>query len=223
MPMTKEKRKAKRQLNRVNGLCSCGNQPSKNRKTCERCYSRQKGVKDRKHLLGFCVRCNKKKERPNKRLCNSCITKSTQINKKRKLNGLCSCGKKTTGGKKTCDSCLKKRKIKIYSHKKNGLCWCGNVLEKGYKTCYRCRVRDNKYQRKNVENGLCRCGNKRTYWWKTTCTTCLKRTKQWHIALNKRCKKLYRPATKEEIKKYGGKGRIAILNMVLRYLGEDII
>jgi hypothetical protein len=201
-----------RRKNKLNGLCQCGRKRKPGKKTCEKCYNNS--VKYRKNRFdhGICG-CGKKKEKNRMELsyCKACAQKVKDDRKRMLKNGFCSCGRIITTGK-TCEYCRKRLRDRYKKFSDDNRCGCGNPV-KQEKLCDACRTKRNIKRKKNRANGLCRCGNKPTHWTMKMCKACLDinaRSYKKRAAIHK---KLFRPATKEEKKKYGGISGEKIIKM----------
>ena len=104
---------------------------------------------------------------------------------------------------------MSKKNIK---NRNKGLCQCGKTPSGSNKCCDGCLTKHKIKTAKNKARGLCSCGKKTKYWWSNTCIRCLINSAKNYKKKSRKTRTLYRPATKEEIKKYGGKSEKEILD-----------
>lgn len=138
--------------------------------------------------------------------------------RKNKALGLCACGGKLESKLKRCKKCRDASKRSIEKNKLRGFCLCGRKTFEGKKYCERCLrwYRERTIRKKAM--GLCRCGRTLKYYWMSKCQKCLDAGKVYRERTARKVKKLYRPATEEEKRKYGGKSANKILKEYYDFL-----
>lgn len=128
---------------------------------------------------------------------------------RRRLAGLCRCGKPPADGRKTCPGCIGKAVCgnrQVMSRRKaDGLCRCGKERKSGIKYCPECAARHTREvaasQKKNKVAGLCLCGRSPEKG-KRSCGRCLERRRaltERHKASGVCISCLCRPAESEHV------------------------
>lgn len=134
-----------------------------------------------------------------------------KLRAKNRAAGLCNCGNKLDNHTKTCTKCKEAVKRSIAKNRAKKLCLCGRKPSGKNRMCDRCLTWNRKRNFRNKRNGLCKCGGKKEYWWVAKCEKCKAYNKRYRDKIGNSLKSLYRPATEEEKRRYGGKSARKIL------------
>ena len=86
------------------------------RVSCDRCIGDRRMSQSQLHAdreaAGLCARCGRAPD-PGLKMCESCLGKQRERQKRNQIAGLCRCGAFRAPGRMSCESCLRRRRLNL--------------------------------------------------------------------------------------------------------------
>ena len=92
------------------------------RVSCDRCIGDRRMALRQLHAdrlaAGICVRCGRAPPDPGLKMCESCLGKQRERQKRNQIDGLCRCGAFRAPGRMSCESCLRSRRRRMAAQRR---------------------------------------------------------------------------------------------------------